>query len=84
MIVVVLVVAAIAAAAWLYTPDRPRAALEAKYLTAPGDYLEVAGLRLHVRDSGPRDTPAVVMLHGFGPACTPGSRGRRRWATATA
>ena len=66
LIVVVLLVAGIAAAAWLYTPDRSRAALEAKYLNGPGDYLEVAGLRLHVRDSGPRDAPVVVMLHGFG------------------
>lgn len=66
LIVVVLLVAAVAAAAWLYTPDRSRAALEAVYLQSPGDYLEVAGLRLHVRDSGPKDGPALVMLHGFG------------------
>jgi pimeloyl-ACP methyl ester carboxylesterase len=66
MIVVVLLVAAVAGAAWLYTPDRSRAALEAEYLQSPGDYLEVAGLRLHVRDSGPKDGPTLVMLHGFG------------------
>ncbi len=66
MIVVGLLVAAVIGGAWLYTPDRSRAALEAVYLQSPGDYLEVAGLRLHVRDSGPEDGPAVVMLHGFG------------------
>jgi pimeloyl-ACP methyl ester carboxylesterase len=27
---------------------------------------QVLGVRLHVRDSGPRDAPAVLMLHGFG------------------
>ncbi len=53
-------------AVWLYTPDTPRRVLEARYLVAPADYLEVAGLRLHLRDTGPRDAPAVVMLHGFG------------------
>ncbi len=26
----------------------------------------VAGWRLHVRDSGPRDAPAVILIHGFG------------------
>ncbi len=51
---------------WLWTPDKPRAALEAKYLAAPGDLRMVAGTILHVRDSGPRDAPAVIMIHGFG------------------
>jgi len=50
----------------LWTPDKARASLEAKYLAAPGDIRLVAGLRLHVRDSGPRDAPAIVMVHGFG------------------
>ena len=51
---------------WLWTPDRSRASLEATYLNAPGDMLDVAGLRLHVRDSGPKAAPAVILLHGFG------------------
>jgi len=50
----------------LRTPDKTRSALEAKYLLAPTDYVEVAELRLHVRDSGPKTAPALVMLHGFG------------------
>jgi pimeloyl-ACP methyl ester carboxylesterase len=63
--IALLVVAALllAAAAWLYTPDRPRAALEAAY---PGAFLDVAGLRLRLRDTGPRDAPALILLHGFG------------------
>lgn len=65
-VLVLLLVAAVGAVAWLYTPDKPREALEAAYLDAPGDYLEVAGLRLHLRDGGPRDAPVVIMLHGFG------------------
>lgn len=51
---------------WLWTPDRDRAALEALYLQSPADMVQVAGQRLHVRDSGPRDAPAVVLIHGFG------------------
>jgi pimeloyl-ACP methyl ester carboxylesterase len=62
----VLSIALIAGGLWLWTPDKHRAALEAKYLNAPGDMIEVSGTRLHVRDSGPKDAPAVIMLHGFG------------------
>lgn len=51
---------------WLWTPDRPRAELEARYLKAPDDLIEVAGMRLHLRDDGPKAAPAVIMLHGFG------------------
>ena len=52
--------------AWLYTPDRSRTYLETTYRVSPDDYRVVAGLRLHVRDEGPRTAPAVVLLHGFG------------------
>lgn len=48
---------------WLYAPDKPRAALEATY---PGDYRTVDGVRLRLRDTGPRGAPAVILLHGFG------------------
>ena len=50
----------------LWTPDLDRADLERRYLTAPSDLVEVLGIKLHVRDSGPREAPAVLMLHGFG------------------
>jgi pimeloyl-ACP methyl ester carboxylesterase len=52
--------------AWLYTPDEPAAALDATYRTADTEYLTVDGVRLRVRDSGPRSAPVVLMLHGFG------------------
>ena len=55
-----------AGVAWLYTPDRSRASLETTYHVRPGDYRVVAGLRMHVRDEGPRSAPAVILLHGFG------------------
>jgi pimeloyl-ACP methyl ester carboxylesterase len=56
----------LAAAAWLWTPDRPLRTLEAKYLRSRHDLIEVAGTRLHVRDDGPKTAPAVIMIHGFG------------------
>ncbi len=66
IVVGVLVFIVVLAAGWLWTPDKNRALLEARYANAPSDFIEVAGLRLHVRDSGPKDAPAVILLHGFG------------------
>lgn len=54
------------AAAWLWTPDLDRAELERVYAGPPSVFRSVAGLRLHVRDTGLRDGPAVLLLHGFG------------------
>lgn len=51
---------------WAWTPDKSRAYLESRYLRAPGDLVDVAGTRLHLRDEGPREAPAVLFLHGFG------------------
>jgi len=51
---------------WLWTPDVPRASLEARYLDSPADLRSVGPWQLHVRQSGPPDAPAVVLLHGFG------------------
>ncbi|MFN7641935.1 MAG: alpha/beta fold hydrolase [Burkholderiales bacterium] len=58
--------ALLALAVWLWTPDRDRAALEAVYLRAPGDLRQVGPWRLHLRDTGPRDAAAILFIHGFG------------------
>jgi pimeloyl-ACP methyl ester carboxylesterase len=64
-------IAALAAAAllgacgWLYAPDQPRDQLEAAYADPPSRFVQAAGLRLHIRDTGSKDGPAVIMLHGF-------------------
>ncbi|WP_145105123.1 alpha/beta fold hydrolase [Cereibacter sediminicola] len=50
----------------LWTPDLPRAELEQRYLANPADLVEVEGTTLHMRDRGPRDAPAVILIHGFG------------------
>ena len=58
-----LLIAIAGLALWLYAPDKPRAALEAAY---PADYRTVLGLRMRLRDTGPREAPALILLHGFG------------------
>jgi pimeloyl-ACP methyl ester carboxylesterase len=58
--------AVVGAGLWLYAPDKSRSSLEARYLTSADAYRLVAGARLRVRDTGPRDGPVVIMLHGFG------------------
>ena len=57
---VVAVLLALLLAFLLWTPDRDRASLEALYLQSPSDMVQVAGQRLHVRDSGPKDAPAIL------------------------
>lgn len=51
------------AASW--APDRPVSELTARWAPAPSAFLDVSGLRAHVRDEGPREDPApIVLLHG--------------------
>lgn len=65
--IVVLCVLSVTLLAWLlWTPDRDLGQLEAKYLASPDDMRQVGPWRLHVRVSGPRDAPAVILIHGFG------------------
>lgn len=51
---------------WGWTPDKSWGELEAKYLDDPADLITVLGNQMHVRDRGPKDAPAVIMIHGFG------------------
>jgi pimeloyl-ACP methyl ester carboxylesterase len=66
MVVLLAVLGVLGGGAWLYTPDKPREALEAIYAEPPSMLLPVAGLRMHVRDTGPKTAPAVILLHGLG------------------
>jgi pimeloyl-ACP methyl ester carboxylesterase len=61
-----IVVALIGVGIWLWTPDKSRRELEARYLRAPGDLLQIAGIQLDVRDSGRKDAPTLILIHGFG------------------
>jgi pimeloyl-ACP methyl ester carboxylesterase len=66
LIVVGAIVVLLAGGFWaLSTPDIPRATLEAKYAKPPSEFLMLPdGARAHVRDRGPRDAPALVLIHG--------------------
>ncbi len=57
---------ALLSAALLWTPDRSRDELESQYLRAEEDMVTVLDTRLHVRDSGLSNGPAVLLLHGLG------------------
>lgn len=48
-----------------HAPDKGRAELEARYASPPSEFVEVVGVRLHLRDTGPRDAPALLLIHGF-------------------
>jgi pimeloyl-ACP methyl ester carboxylesterase len=60
-----LLLAAVALAAAHWQPDRGVEELAARWAQPPSRFLEVAGMRVHLRDEGPRDDPApIVLLHG--------------------
>lgn len=48
-----------------WAPDRPADQLKARWATAPSQFVSVHGLQVHLRDEGPRDDAApIVLLHG--------------------
>lgn len=47
------------------TPDTDAAAMRAKYGAPPSQFVAIGGgVTVHLRDEGPRDAPAIVLLHG--------------------
>ncbi|MFN3989932.1 MAG: alpha/beta fold hydrolase [Erythrobacter sp.] len=47
------------------TPDTDAAEMRAKYGAPPSQFLDLGeGLIIHLRDEGPRDAPAIILLHG--------------------
>lgn len=65
-VIVVLLALIVITGIWLYTPDKSQAALTAEYATADDQFIPVSGLHLRVRDTGPKDAPPIILLHGFG------------------
>ncbi|TBO29221.1 alpha/beta hydrolase [Aquabacterium lacunae] len=50
-----------------WAPDLPVDALTARWGTPPSQFVRIEGMPVHVRDEGPRDDPApIVLLHGTG------------------
>lgn len=63
LLAVGVMVAALLGASW--EPDRPVAALTARWAPAPSQFVTVQGMQVHLRDEGPRDDALpVVLLHG--------------------
>lgn len=55
--------AALLVAYW--APSRPLDELQARWAPAPSTFLAIDGMQVHVRDEGPRDDPApILLLHG--------------------
>ncbi|MBA4045138.1 MAG: alpha/beta hydrolase [Erythrobacter sp.] len=47
------------------TPDTDAAAMRAKYGGPPSQFVEIGdGVTVHLRDEGPKDAPAIILLHG--------------------
>jgi pimeloyl-ACP methyl ester carboxylesterase len=47
------------------TPDTDAAEMRAKYGGPPSQFVEIGdGVTVHLRDEGPRDAPAIMLLHG--------------------
>jgi pimeloyl-ACP methyl ester carboxylesterase len=48
-------------------PDRPVEELKARWAPAPSQFVQIAGMPVHLRDEGPRDDALpIVLLHGTG------------------
>jgi len=64
-----LLAALVGGGGWLWTPDKDRAELEPRYAGPASEFVDVLGVRLHLRDSAAGaapGTPTLVLLHGFG------------------
>ncbi|WP_298464984.1 alpha/beta hydrolase [uncultured Erythrobacter sp.] len=67
LIRIVLTLAAVLVIAFLVfrTPDTDASEMRAKYGDEPSQFVKLAtGLTVHLRDEGPRDAPAIILLHG--------------------
>ncbi len=62
---ILLVVAIIGLGIWSYAPDIEPSELQAQYGGPPSRFIELPnGQSVHIRDEGPRDAPAILLIHG--------------------
>jgi pimeloyl-ACP methyl ester carboxylesterase len=65
--IIYLIIASIVACVYLvWTPDQDLVPLKEKYAQVPSKFINLAGTNLHYRDSGNKNLPTLVFLHGFG------------------
>ncbi len=65
VLLVACVVFSVAGILATWAPDKPVSALATRWAQSPSQFLEVAGMQVHVRDEGRRDDPMpIVLLHG--------------------
>jgi len=50
----------------LWTPDLERAELEKRYFSSSPQIIDVDGLKIYYKETGPQAAPALLLLHGFG------------------
>ena len=50
----------------LWTPDIESSELKSRYGATAQNFVTVDGLDVHFKDTGPRDAPVLLLLHGFG------------------
>jgi pimeloyl-ACP methyl ester carboxylesterase len=50
----------------LWTPDLEHTELERRYVASSPQRIEVDGLKVHYKETGPQGAPALLLLHGFG------------------
>ena len=54
------------AAYGLWAPDLGVAELQKRYSSTSNNVVNVDGMRIHYKDTGPQDAPVLLFLHGFG------------------
>lgn len=64
--IVLLLIALLVVAFLIFrTPDTDAAEMRAKYGGEPSQFVEIGdGVTVHLRDEGPEDAPAIILLHG--------------------
>jgi pimeloyl-ACP methyl ester carboxylesterase len=60
-----LLVALIGVGIWGYAPDIPAKELRSRYANGESEFIALGnGMTVHLRDEGPLDAPAILLLHG--------------------
>ena len=50
----------------LWVPDLGFGELQKRYGSTPENVVSIDNMRIHYKDTGPKDAPVLLLLHGFG------------------